>query len=185
LLGLYLSDEPANRSKWAFPANVSIPAQGYLIVWLDNDDLQGPFHANFKLAAGGESLILSDGASIVIDEVSFGQQLPDITFGRYPNGTGSFTFLPPTFNAQNSQTIGVSNPENQVNLRIYPNPNTGHFRLESNQDLGLIKVFNTTGQQVYQQATELTNHAELHLTALPEGVYLVQAGNTWMKWIKS
>src|SRR2546422_10137591 len=32
LNGFYLTDDPANLNKWQFP-NVSIPGNGYLIVW--------------------------------------------------------------------------------------------------------------------------------------------------------
>jgi len=36
LAGLHLSDNPDNPDKWAFP-NVSIPANGYLLIWADED----------------------------------------------------------------------------------------------------------------------------------------------------
>jgi spore coat protein CotH len=184
LFGLYLSDDPADRNKWAFPANVSIPAHGYLIVWMDNDDLQGPFHANFKLAAGGETLILSNGTSTVLDEVTFGQQLPDITFGRYPNGTGSFTFMPPTFNAENSLTIGTNEPEISNALRIYPNPNRGNFRLESEQTLGMIRIFNAWGQPVHSLNMESSQSANLELEQLPSGIYWIKTEHEQARFIK-
>ncbi|MCC7467061.1 MAG: CotH kinase family protein [Saprospiraceae bacterium] len=183
LFGLYLSDDPADRNKWAFPANVSIPANGYLIVWMDDDNLQGPFHANFKLAAGGETLILSNGTSTVLDEITFGQQLPDITFGRYPNGTGNFTFMPPTFNAENSLTIGTSEPGNSTAVRLSPNPNQGSFRLESEHALGLVRIFNVWGQPVHSQMTNGLS-ISLYLESLPAGVYWVKTEHGQVRFIK-
>lgn len=184
LFGLYLSDDPAERNKWAFPANVSIPANGYLIVWMDNDDLQGPFHANFKLAAGGETLILSNGTSTVLDEVTFGQQLPDITYGRYPNGTGSFTFMPPTYSAQNSLTIDTNEPQNEVTLRILPNPNYGQFRLESSKPLSQVRVLNAWGQQVFSQFPDQASSVILQLESLPAGVYWINTDLGQTRFVK-
>ena len=185
LFGLYLSDDATNRNKWAFPANVSIPANGFLIVWLDNDDLQGPFHANFKLAAGGETLILSDGASMVLDEITFGQQLPDVTYGRYPNGSGSFTFMPPTFDAVNSLTIKTSEPWAEKSLRVFPNPTTGVFSLKSEMPLGTLRVLNYLGQSVYSEAFGNETTAVLNLENLPAGLFFIQSENAVERVVKN
>jgi hypothetical protein len=182
--GLYLSDDVAKRNKWAFPANVSIPAHGFLIVWLDNDDLQGPFHANFKLSAGGETLILSDGASTVLDSITFGQQVPDLTYGRYPNGTGAFTFMPPTFSAVNSLTIKTSEPFEQGALRAFPNPSSGAFSLKSEQPIGQLRVLNYMGQAVFAEDFGQDTNAILHLESLPAGIFMIQTQNAMTRIIK-
>ncbi len=184
LFGLYLSDDAANRNKWAFPANLSIPAHSFLIVWLDNDDLQGPFHANFKLKASGETLVLSDGTSTVLDEVTFSQQAPDVSFGRYPNGTGSFTFMPPTFSAVNSLTIKTSEPVEQNNLRIFPNPSTGVFSVKSASAIGALKVLNYLGQAVYSESFGSEMNAVLNLENLPTGLYFIQTENAVARIVK-
>jgi len=184
LFGLYLSDDPANRNKWAFPANLSIPANGFLIVWLDNDDLQGPLHANFKLAAGGETILLSNGTSTVLDEISFGQQLPDVTYGRYPNGTGSFTFLPPTFNATNSLTINSKEPFKQSTLQVFPNPSTGWFQLQSEEPMGVLRVLNALGQPVYSENFEQAMSTTLRLENLPAGLYFIQTEKALVRVVK-
>lgn len=59
LTGWNLSDKTANPTKWTFP-EASIPADGYLIVWADEDTAQTSLHANFKLSASGEAVLLSD-----------------------------------------------------------------------------------------------------------------------------
>ncbi|MFN0036323.1 MAG: CotH kinase family protein [Saprospiraceae bacterium] len=184
LFGLYLTDEIDNRNKWGFPANVSIPAHGFIIVWLDNDDLQGPFHANFKLGAAGETLVLSDGVSTVLDEITFGQQLPDVTFGRYPNGTGAFTFMPPTFSAVNSLTIETSEPFGQSTLRVFPNPSSGIFTLKSGTELGLLRVLNALGQPVHSEELDSETSAVLNLEDLPAGLYFLQTENAVARVVK-
>lgn len=98
LAGLFLTDDAANTTQWTFPDTL-LPAGAYLIVWADNDVEQGPLHTTFKLSAGGEFIGLY--ASLgqgngVIDSTSFGNQYPDIAYGRSPNGAGPFGYQIPT-----------------------------------------------------------------------------------------
>jgi hypothetical protein len=126
------------------------------------------------LSAAGEKLFLSDGASYVLDEVTFGQQAPDVTFGRYPNGTGAFTFMPPTFNAVNSLTIKTSEAFEQGALRVFPNPSSGAFSLRSDFALGNLRVLNALGQPVYTEILGNATEAMIHLENLPVGIYVIQ-----------
>ena len=95
--GMYLSDKRASPLKWQFPAGTTIAAGGYLLVWADDDAGDSPgLHTNFKLSAGGESVVLSDidaRDNAVIDSVDFPAQTTDISYGRSPEGTGSFQAL--------------------------------------------------------------------------------------------
>ena len=97
LSGMYLSDDRAEPLKWQFPAGTTIAGGGYLLVWADNDDGDSPgLHTNFKLSAGGESVVLSDidaRDNAVIDAVDFPAQTTDVSYGRSPEGTGAFQAL--------------------------------------------------------------------------------------------
>ena len=57
--GMYLTDDPEVPTKWKIPTNVPnltrIAAQGYLLVWLDNDTADPGLHASFKLDADERS----------------------------------------------------------------------------------------------------------------------------------
>ncbi len=108
LTGLYLSDKEDNPTKWAFPENTVIPANGYLIVWLDEDhddeNATEGLHANFKLSKGGETVMLVDTdarGNQVLDSVIFGEQGTDVAYGRLPNGTGEFQVIVATPGAEN------------------------------------------------------------------------------------
>jgi len=95
--GFYLSDDYDYLDKWQFPDDTIVPANGYLIVWIDDDEeTQGPLHAGFKLSADGDNIIISDATLTILDEISFGDQFTDISMGRYPNGTGNYFFMNPT-----------------------------------------------------------------------------------------
>lgn len=106
LSGMYLSDKEDEPTKWEFPENTEIPANGYLIVWLDEDgeDVPEGLHANFKLSKGGEIALLVDTdaqGNQVLDSVTFGEQETDVAFGRLPDGTGEFQIVQATPGAQN------------------------------------------------------------------------------------
>ena len=105
LTGMYLSDKEDEPTKWEFPENTEIPANGYLIVWLDEDvdDPEG-LHADFKLSKGGEAVLLVDtdaNGNAVLDSIIFGEQETDSAFGRLPDGTGNFQVVPATPGAPN------------------------------------------------------------------------------------
>ncbi len=135
LNGYYLSDENTNLTKWMFP-NVSIPANGYLIVWTDNDVLDAGLHAGFKLSATGEAVFLSDSLGNLIDEISFGAQTAGpITYGRFPNGTGPWSYINSSFNSENLYPLSVEQvliPEKNSFI-IYPNPAKGNVNIKINE----------------------------------------------------
>lgn len=89
--GWYLTDDPANLTKWRFPAT-SIPAGGYLIVFASDENRASAgneLHTNFKLSSDGEylALIQPDGSTIA---TAFSPDYPalqtDVSYG-IPQGT--------------------------------------------------------------------------------------------------
>jgi len=100
LSGWYLSDNPGNPRKWELPANTVIEANGYLIIWADEDgNAPEGLHASFKLSADGESLSLAspDGAdNHIMDQVEFGPQEQDISLGRISSDDSTYETLVPT-----------------------------------------------------------------------------------------
>ncbi|UCD50875.1 MAG: lamin tail domain-containing protein, partial [Phycisphaerales bacterium] len=91
--GLYLTDSRAIPRKWQIPtgdsAKTTIEAGGFLLIWADQDTDEEGLHAGFGLDAGGEEVLLfdTDGASLV-DSVEYNQQIPDVSYGRFPDATG-------------------------------------------------------------------------------------------------
>lgn len=103
LNGFYLSDDPASLTKSPITQTLTIPAGGFLLIYADGDPSQGAAHADFKLGAGGESVLLvySDGTT-VLDSHTFGAQTADVSEGRCPNVTGNWQ-------AMSSPTPGAAN----------------------------------------------------------------------------
>lgn len=119
LSGMYLTDDALNLMKWSFPVPTIIPANGYLIVWADNDLFQSGLHAGFKLSSSGESVLLSNGATIY-DQVNFGVQTTDVAYARCPDGGATFAYVAPTFLASNNCNASVWSANFEVN--VFPNP---------------------------------------------------------------
>jgi hypothetical protein len=100
--GYHLSDKKSNLSKWSFPQGITVSGKGFLIVWADSDTTQPGLHANFKLSSSGETVSLSKPGGSLIDQVSFSAQTLELSFSRYPDGTGEFRWQIPTFNSTNN-----------------------------------------------------------------------------------
>lgn len=105
LTGHYLSDNPDSPRKWEFPQGTVIPAGGYLIVWCDENGADTPgLHASFKLSASGEQVMLvGPDASLnpLLDQVTFGVQTPDVSYGRRAADPTKLEKLAPTPGAAN------------------------------------------------------------------------------------
>ena len=105
LSGMYLTDKMDNPKKWEFPENTTIPAHGYLLVWLDEDGKADVgLHANFKLSRNGETVMLVDTdihGNQVLDTVTFEKQEKDVALGRWPNGSGKLKPLQTTPGKEN------------------------------------------------------------------------------------
>jgi hypothetical protein len=102
LTGMRLTDDMNNPDKFIFPAGASIPARGFLTVFANNADGTPGHHLGFNLGQSGGAVHLFNAATAggaLIDSVSFGLQLTDLSVGRMPDGT--WTLTTPTFGAAN------------------------------------------------------------------------------------
>lgn len=185
--GYYLSDDATNTSKWKIPTNTMIPANGYLIIWADEDSSQNTatsLHANFKLSASGEAVLLSKPDLTLVENITFGAQRADFGYARRPNGTGSFVIQTPTFGTNNNTgTNAVEDILTQNDLQIFPNPaNTEGVTVRLNTYKTMdLKVFNTLGQTVFQG--HITDELRLNTQNWQSGLYLFKVGNVTRKVI--
>jgi hypothetical protein len=101
LSGYYITDSKSDLVKWKIPARTTIPANGYLIIWADNDITQVGLHSNFKLSSQGETLLFINPEKLIIDEVDYPAQTLELSYSRNPNGTGSFIWQSATFSTKN------------------------------------------------------------------------------------
>ena len=182
LNGYFLSDDASEPDTWVFP-DTTIFAGSYLIVWADKDEDQEGLHANIKLSADGEVIVLSDNTLNVIDEVAFGPQKPDTTTGRFENGTGDFIEMLPTFGEENTNlitsvgdlfagTTGFSLQQNR------PNPFTTNTTIEFNlqqSDEVSLSIMNSQGMLIETLVSGRLSSGDYSYTwnanGLPKGLY--------------
>jgi hypothetical protein len=110
LTGVRLTDDLDNPDKFIFPGGSSIPGRSYLVVYANNPDGTPGHHLGFNLGQEGEVLYLFNAASAggaLIDSVTFGLQLTDLSVGRLVDG--SWTLTQPTFGSAN-RAAQLGNP---------------------------------------------------------------------------
>lgn len=116
LNGFGLSDEREVPYKWVFPNKVVNPGE-YILVWASGKDRKtsSEFHTNFKISATGETLFLTNTVGILVSGGPSVTLATDTSYGRQPDGTGSFLFFnTPTPRATNSSsgvTTSLEAPE--------------------------------------------------------------------------
>lgn len=189
LEGYFLTDDFTNPLKWAFPFGTTIAAGAYLTIWADEDLAQDGLHADFRLSTGGESVILIDnttGVTIVKDAVDFPTQTTDISYGRFPNGTGSFQFMNPTFGASNTNMVSTVDVSASNDLLVYPNPATDDFYLEFTTETSTereVKIFHISGQEVYNNTVGVKTL--IPTTDWSPGMYIIRSEGATKKLVKN
>jgi spore coat protein CotH len=91
LSGFSLTDHHDGTGDFQLPAVTLQPGE-YLVIWCDEEPLEGDRHAPFKLDGDGEDLYLLDG-QVIVDRVTWHDQTSDISWGRWPDGTGNWQLL--------------------------------------------------------------------------------------------
>jgi hypothetical protein len=101
LTGYFLTDDLTDKTRFEIPSGFVIPANGFLLVWADNDSGQNStnsnqLHVNFALDRMGESIGLYSPDRVVVDEIVFGVQSDEVSEGRFPDGSVEVFGLSPT-----------------------------------------------------------------------------------------
>lgn len=168
LSGFYISDKTENVSKWSFPEGTIIPANGYLIVWADEEQEEGSLHSNWKLSASGESVTLSDPNQNMVDQIIFGAQTTNMAFARVPNGTGEFRIQAPTFNATNDLTATRDVAQGFSHILIFPNP--ARDFISFSDTVTEVQVLSVEGKAL----TNSISDNRLDISNLVPGLYIIR-----------
>ena len=182
LYGFYLSDDLNVIKHWPFPQGTVIEPFSYLIVWADKDLSQPGLHCDFKLSAAGEHLILSHEDGTWIDQINFQPLDENETAARRPNGSGTLTIQPPTFNSNNDLVTNLEDQSrNTLSLTIHPNPVKNDLTLVLEGETGgqqpvEISLYHTTGSLLYSNKFPPGNTWTIPLKkeGITSGIYLVK-----------
>ncbi len=174
-----LTDDPTKPLKYKFPVGTSISPGGYLVVICDSlASVAGELHTKFGLSSGGQTLALYTAASVIVDTVTFGPQLPNKSIGRIST-TATWTLGTPTPNASNVADCDFGSPNSlKINEWLATNDITVAH--------DFIELYNPTVKIISLAGLELTddvlNYAALraaasrHVQALPPLSFIAATG---------
>lgn len=173
----YLTDDTSNPTKWKLPPK-KLQSKSYLLIWADEDQNQGVFHANFKLSKSGEYIGLhkvSNQEISLVDDYTYLLAQQNISYGLIPNGIGDIiTLNRPTPGRSNLETT-ISTDLSSPQMTLYPNPVNNRLQIKSSEPIKYIDIYNTNGKLVYSIMEE-RNQMDLliNLEDLNTGVYIIK-----------
>ena len=163
--GYFMSDDLVDPEAMfeisnAYPDSVTVKAGGYILFYANKGQETSVLNLNFKLGSGGEQVGLWDSGKNVLDSLTYGAQITDTSFGRYPDGGSVWGFMADiTPGATNSAPLSVIEVKDDASIsQNFPNPfssiTTIEFTLE-NAGQVTINVYDIRGAIV----TVLANDA--------------------------
>ena len=182
--GWTMTDDLAVPDLWTVPAGTTVPADGYLLVWADDNAAGTALHAGFKLSGGGEQIGLygSDGA--VADTLTYDEQETDVSFGRTPDGSDAWGIMETaTPEAENS---GVAVPDYGLFINEFLASNDVTNQDPDHADFAdWIELYNETAADIdiggWTMTDDLTDPVQW---TVPDGT-IVPAGGYLMIWADS
>lgn len=124
--GYYLSDNPADSVLWQFPDGISVPATGFIKIWLSgrNEVSGNHIHANFKLTQSKENpdfIVLTNPTGVVLHSLQIQVTQKDHSRGQKPNGSGSWViFTSPTPGTTNNSAASFQAYTSKPSMDIAP-----------------------------------------------------------------
>lgn len=180
LSGGWLSDDASDLYKWQFPEGSVINPDGYMTIWADDDGSQGDGHADFKLTASGEQVWLTSPQSIVLDQVTFGEQVADMGYARVPNGIGPFVIQEPTYGANNNLPTGIVEADRAIQVGLFPNPAKVLVTITTGE-LQEVVIHDALARRVWEG--RVNGRTDVDVSAWTGGTYTVRCGNRTLKLV--
>ena len=181
LLGYTLTDDPTAPTKWSLPVTTLEPG-AFLLVWASGADQVTPegWHTSFRLSRGGEYVGLFGPDGQVVDEVTFGPQVADVSLGRLDTVSDQWVAFPiPTPGKANTTRHRLRAPPDAPPVVV--TPGSGRFASPVTVQLytpvpGSLLYYTLDGSdptvdgQAYTAPLEVTETTVLRAVALDEGV---------------
>ncbi len=174
LEGLYVTDDPTNHLKCALPSYI-IPPYGFALIWADEDaGSASEIHANFKLSVGGEYVLLCNASGVVLDSVAYGIIATDNSWGRCPNGNGSWiNYSWGGCGGWNICPTDVEESPEQSGVAVYPNPTTSILNVVNfGEETITYELVSSTGQVCMSGQFNDQNN-QIDLSDLATGMYIL------------
>ncbi len=82
LNGMSITDSADDPEKYVFDSNAAIAPGEYLLLYADNNPVDGEISLGFNLSASGEEVFLYDTVGNLLDSITFGNQISGSSIGR-------------------------------------------------------------------------------------------------------
>jgi hypothetical protein len=176
--GLYITDDPANLTKYQFPSGLSLEvgAGSFILIWAD-DSANGE-HTNFKLSSSGETILLVDAnGTTIIDSVSFPALSSDQSWGRSTDGTGNFVSFAPGSASPGATNNPLSSGDlsSYDLLKAYPNPFSDRVYLTGSDLLvkvQSVEIYSADGRLMQTLTSPMDLKQGISTEQFPSGMYL-------------
>jgi hypothetical protein len=140
--------------------NVIIKPGGYLLFWADDDQVQGPTHTSFKLSASGEYVGLYDTDGVtLIDEMTFGPQGDDISYGRESDGNDNWVFFSGGTASPNQPNSGDGGPTEGLFINEFMADNDTTIADANGEYDDWIEIYNAGSTAINLSGMYLTDDA--------------------------
>jgi len=185
LAGYYMSDDLVDPEAMfpisgAYPDSVTVAAGGYIVFYANKLESMSVMNLNFKLSGGGEAIGLWNPDQIFMDSLTYGEQITDTSYGRYPDGSEFWFFMPEiTPGATNLNTMSINEVDENASIsQNFPNPFSGETSIEfilETPDRVTIEIFNVSGARVStlvnDNFTQGSHTVKWDASAMPAGFY--------------
>lgn len=188
LAGYFISNNLSDSLKWQIPATnpakTTVPANGFLVLWADDDICQGENHLNFKLKETDQLVLMYSDAVTEIQELTFNIVSIDKSYGAETDASSTYViFDDPTPNFSNNLSQ-INEQETELDISVFPNPTTGMLHispLKIENSSPKWSVLDVTGKLIVS-GTGL----ELDITKEKSGLYFLQIENyTTLRIVKN
>ena len=160
LKGYTITDDILIPDKYLVNYTLIVNPHGYTVLWADSESWYP--HTNFSLDSDGEFVALFDPEGTLVDSISFGKQFPDISYGRYPDGSPDLLYLPtPTWSARNRP--GVTDPS-MVSSEVIFSQEGGFY--EGTQSITLSTLSSTASIRFTKEGSWPDEGSELYLSPI-------------------
>ena len=166
--GLYISDSIGFSLRYRIPTTNSqlttIQPGKCLILWADGKPELGENHLDFSLDGAGEDVVLSlltENGLVVIDQVSFGEQIENISYGRYPETSDNWETMSPTCGEKNqsfNSSVALKSLSSSNGI-ILPALSTSILTYECAVPAGTTEVPTISAVPVHDRATTTITQA--------------------------
>ena len=167
LAGMYLSDDASDLKRWQMPSDIgTVPAKGYLVVWLGSNDIKGN-QAPFKLDCDGGTIYLSDKQGQLITSQEYPEAISHTAYARKTDGGDEWGWTSTvTPGATNATAVFASERLNPPVVSVDSKLFTGSFNLKVNIPEGTRLTYTTDG-------------------SLPIAPEAIPAEDPWTQWVKN